>query len=163
VATDDTKSLNPQGVFDAEEIFLVSDGSLHPISNNAAYEWVLSTPDRQCWIKSSAPSRTNPRYTSSFCVELDGVNNEIRYCDDKGLNEKRITIFCDSLIVIWALGGDENDGDNGELTPRPPKHLDPSVLTRYYAEAKLLRATVALLKQFPNAHADVSCLWPPRR
>jgi hypothetical protein len=52
--------------------------------------------------------------------------------------------------VIRALGGDENDGDNGELTLWPPKHLHPSVLTRY-AEAKLLRATVALLKQFPNA------------
>jgi hypothetical protein len=48
------------------------------------------------------------------------------------------------------FGGDANDGEDGELTPRPPKHLHPSVITRY-AEAELLGATVSLLKQFPNA------------
>ena len=37
-----------------------------------------------------------------------------------------------------------------ETTPKLPKHLHPSVITRY-AEAELLRATVTLLKQFPNA------------
>jgi hypothetical protein len=97
VATDNNKSLNPQRVSDAEEIFLVSDGSLHPINNKVAYEWVLSTLDRQCWIKSSDPSCTNPRYNSSFRVELDGVSNALRDCDDKGLNGKKITIFVTTL------------------------------------------------------------------
>jgi hypothetical protein len=99
--------MNPQQVYDAEELYLVSDSSLHPITSKAAFEWVLSTTDRSAHIKRCASSRPNPRYTSStFRAQLDGVNNGLQYCDDKGLNSKSITIYCDNLEVIRALGGD---------------------------------------------------------
>ena len=67
--------------------------------------------DRSAHIKRCSPSRTNPRYASTFRVELDGVHGGLQYCDDKGLNMKPITVFCDNLEVIRALGGDENEGD----------------------------------------------------
>jgi ribonuclease HI len=148
--TDDTRSLHPQQVYDADKLYLVSDASLHPITSKAAYEWVLSTTDRSAHIKRCAPSRTNPRYTSTFRAELDGINNGLQYCDDKGLNSKSITIYCDNLEVIRALGGDANEGDGHELCPRPPNHLSASDITRY-AESALLQSTVSLLKKFPNA------------
>ena len=144
---DNTQSNDSQGVLDSDEIYLVSDGSLHPITTKAAFEWVIATPDRTCWIKRAAPSRTNPRYNSSFRVELHGINDALKYCDDKGLNSKKITIFWDSLEVIKALGGDENE-TKSILQPRPPKHLHPSDITRY-AEAELLRAYSVTTRNIP--------------
>jgi hypothetical protein len=69
---------------------------------------------------------------------LDSVNNALQYCDDNGLNDKKITIFCDSLKVIGNQSSWQGwkSGAKGELTPRPPKHIHPSVITRY-AEAEL--------------------------
>jgi hypothetical protein len=48
---DNTQSNDAQGVLDSDEIYLVSDGSLHPITTKAAFEWIIATPDRACWIK----------------------------------------------------------------------------------------------------------------
>ena len=63
-------------MLDADKIILVSDGSLHPISGKAAFEWSVSLEDRSAWVKRSAPSRANPRHWSTFRVELDGILND---------------------------------------------------------------------------------------
>ena len=112
----------------------VSDGSLDPVSGKAAFAWVLALPDRTAWVKRSTPVRSNPRYISSYRVELAGMCDLLEYILENDLGHIVIDLWCDNKAVV-------------DLLMRP----DPYSLTDLdSAESDLTQKATDILAKLPN-------------
>ena len=55
------------------------DRSLDPISGKAAYAWIITVPDKSAWIKKNDSVRGNPKYMTSYRLELAGLISLLQY------------------------------------------------------------------------------------
>ena len=115
----------------AQRLTVVSDGSMDPISGQAAFAWVITQQDRSGYVQRSKPIRTNPKYMSSFRSELEGVHDVISYLVTNNYTGRQIDLWCDNKWCIDALN-------------KPGDSLDE--LGK--AEGALLKATRNLLTEF---------------
>jgi hypothetical protein len=115
----------------SQRLTVVSDGSMDPISGQAAFAWVITQQDRSGYIKRSKPICTNPKYMSSFRSELEGVHDVISYLVTNHYTGRKIDLWCDNKWCIDALNKSGNSLD--ELGK---------------AEGAILKATRHLLTEF---------------
>ncbi|KAL7523045.1 hypothetical protein ACHAWF_000338, partial [Thalassiosira exigua] len=95
---------------------------------------VLTLPDRTAWVKRSAPVRSNPRYISSYRVELAGICDLLEYILDNDLGHMIIDLWCDNKSVV-------------DILTRP----DPYSLTDLdSAESDLTQKATDILAKLPN-------------
>jgi hypothetical protein len=94
---------DPVHVRQSNELVAVSDGSVDPMTDKAAYNWRITNSKGMGKITRSCFLYANPKYADSYFAELSGLNDLVRWIKEAGLHHKSIVIGCDNKACVDLL------------------------------------------------------------